>query len=183
MARRIISTIPGQEWAALLTGFTRSAFRLETFQHYSAPDEVEALARFRAGEDPRIDLAWWTDLARTHTDAGRTMSRVRVIVEPPSEYTRFELVAYPVMAAAGDDIRVISVEAGRWPADVPHHDYWLFDDRDVWVLNYDQEGVLLSAELQDDGQVVLDHLRWRDAALAQAIPIGDYLAVTAHRAS
>lgn len=133
MARRIISAIPGQEWAALLTGFTRSAFRLEGFQHYSAPDEVEALARFRAGEDPRIDLTWWTDLARKHTQAGRTMSRVRVIVEPPSEYTRFELVAYPVMAAAGDDIRVISVDPGRWPADVPHHDYWLFDDRDVWV--------------------------------------------------
>jgi hypothetical protein len=182
MARRI-SAIPGQEWAALLTGFTRSAFRLESFQQYSAPDEVEALARFRAGEDPRIDLAWWTDLARSHTQAGRTMSRVRVIVEPPSEYTRFELVAYPVMAAAGDDIRIISVDPGRWPADVPHHDYWLFDDRDVWVLNYDQEGVLHSAELQDDGQVVLDHLRWRDAALAQAIPIGDYLAVTARRAS
>jgi hypothetical protein len=132
MARRIISAIPGQEWAALLTGFTRSAFRLEGFQHYSAPDEIEALARFRADEDPRIDLTWWTDLARKHTQAGRTMSRVRVIVEPPSEYTRFELVAYPVMAAAGDDIRVISVDPGRWPADVPHHDYWLFDDRDVW---------------------------------------------------
>jgi hypothetical protein len=86
------------------------------------------------------------------------------------------------MAAASDDIRIISVDPGKWPAGVPHHDYWLFDDRDVWVLNYDREGVLRSAELQDDGQVVLDHPRWRDAALAQAIPIGDYLAVTAHRA-
>ena len=183
MARRIIGTIPGEEWGSLFTGFTRSAFRLETFQHYSAPDEVEAVTRFRAGEDPRIDLAWWTDLARKHTAAGRAMSRVRIIIEPPSEYTRFELIAYPVMAAAGDDIRIISVQPGEWPADVPHHDYWVFDDRDVWVLNYDREGVLQSAELQDDDQVVLDHLHWRDVALAQAIPIGDYLAVAARRAS
>lgn len=179
MAGRVINAIPGGEWAKLFTGFTGSAFRLETFQHYSAPDEVEALARFRSGQDPRIDLAWWTDLARKHTQAGRTMSRVRVIIEPPSEYTRFELVAYPVMAAAGDDIKIISVRPGNWPANVPHHDYWLFDDRDVWVLNYDSDGVLRSAELRDDPQAVQDHLRWRDAALAQAIPVSEYLAVSA----
>ncbi len=183
MARRVINAIPGEEWGALFTGFTRSAFRLEAFQHYTAPDEEEALARFRAGQDPQIDLAWWTGLARRQTAAGRTMSRVRVIVEPPTEYTRFELVAYPVMAAAGDDIRIISVSPGTWPADVPHHDFWLFDDRDVWILNYDQAGVLLSAELQDDHQAVQEHLWWRDAALAQAIPVGDYLTVTARRAS
>jgi hypothetical protein len=182
MAGRVISAIPGEEWAQLFTGFTGSAFRLETFQHYSAPDEVEALARFRAGEDPHIDLAWWTDLARKHTQAGRTMSRVRVITEPPSEYTRFELIAYPVMAAAGDDIKVISVRPGDWPANVPRYDYWLFDDRDVWVLNYDSGGVLRSAELRDDPQAVQDHRRWRDAALAQAIPVNEYLAAGARRA-
>jgi hypothetical protein len=111
------------------------------------------------------------------------MSRVRVIIEPPSDYTRFELVAYPVMAAAGDDIRIISVSPGRWPARVPHQDYWVFDDRDVWVLRYDDAGVFLRAELLDDPYAILDHLRWRDAALAQSIPVNDYLGVTARRAS
>jgi hypothetical protein len=183
MTRRVITAIPGEEWATLFTGFTRSAFRLETLQTYTAPDEEEALARFRAGEDPQIDLAWWTDLARKQTAAGRTMSRVRVIIEPPSEYTRFALVAYPVMAAAGDDIRIISVSPGSWPTDVPRHDFWLFDDRDLWFLNYDQAGVLRSAELLDDPRAITDHLRWRDAALAQAMPVNDYLRASARRAS
>lgn len=183
MGRRFITAIPGAEWGALFTGFTRSAFRLETLQHYTAPDEREEFARFLAGAAPQPELSWWTELARMHTAAGRTMSRVRVIVEPPSDYTRFELAAYPVMAAAGDDIRIISVSPGTWPAGVPHEDFWLFDDHDLWVMNYDQAGVLLNAELLDDRQTVADHLRWRDVALDQAIPVNDYLAAGSRRAS
>lgn len=184
MPSRIIGDIPGAEWGALFTGFKRSAFRLETFQDYTAPDEAEAFARFRAGKDPQIDLAWWTELARRHTLAGRSMSRVRVIAGPPTEYTRFELLAYPVMAAAGDDIRIISARAGDWPDGVPqHHDFWIFDDRDVWILNYDEAGVLRTAALLDDAQAVQQHLQWRDIALHQAIPVSDYLAVTARRSS
>jgi hypothetical protein len=183
MARRVITALPSEEWGALFTGFTRSAFRLETLQHYSAPDEEDALARFCAGKNPDINLSWWTGLAREHTAAGRTMARVRIIIEPPSDYTRFELVAYPIMAAAGDDIRIITVPRGAWPAGIPHEDFWLFDDRDVWVMRYDAAGVFLRAELVDDRRAVLDHMRWRDAALAQAIPVTDYLAIAARRAS
>jgi hypothetical protein len=48
---------------------------------------------------------------------------------------------------------------------MPRHDFWLFDDRNVWVLNYDDAGMFLSAELQTDRRVITDHLCWRDAAL------------------
>ncbi len=183
MATRIITAIPGPEWAALFTDFTRSAFRLETFQHYTAPDEQEQYARFLAGEEPRPDLTWWTKLARGHVAAGRTMSRVRVIVEPPSDYTRFELAAYPIMAAAGDDIRIISVSPGAWPPGIPHEDFWIFDSRDLWVLRYDGSGFLLSAELVDDSRVVADHLRWREKALELSVPVSDYLAAGSRTAS
>jgi uncharacterized protein DUF6879 len=160
MARRTITQIPSPEWITLLSGFTRSAFRLETLQHYTAPDEAEALDRFRAGKDPQIDLSWWTELAKGHTAAGRQMSRVRVIIEPTSEYTRFALLAYPVMTAAGDDIRIIAVPSGSWPDGVPHQDFWLFDD-EVWVMAYDDRGAFLGAEQLDDRQAVDEHLRWR----------------------
>ena len=181
MTGRTITQLPGPEWAALLTGFTRSAFRLETLQHYSAPDEADAFARFRAGKDPGIDLSWWTGLARAHTAVGRTMSRVRVIIEPPSDYTRFALLAYPVMAAAGDDIQIIAASPGTWPDGVPREDFWIFDD-DVWVMNYDNNGPFVSAELLEDRQGTADHLRWRDAALAQSIPVAQYVALAARRA-
>lgn len=181
MTSRSITQLPGPEWAALLTGFTRSAFRLETLQHYTAPDEAEAFARFRAGQDPAIDLSWWTELARTHTAAGRTMARVRVIVEPPSDYTRFALLAYPLMAAAGDDIQIISAEPGSWPEGVPREDFWLFDDV-AWVMNYDADGAFVSADQLQDPAATAEHLRWRDAALAQSIPVTQYLALAARQA-
>ena len=113
MAARVITSLASKEWGALFTGFTRSAYRLEALQHYTDPSEREAFARFCAGQNPQIDLSWWTGLARKQTAAGRSMSRVRVIIEPPSDYTRFELVAYPIMATAGDDIRIISVSPGH----------------------------------------------------------------------
>ena len=93
-------------------------------------------------------------MARKQTVGGRTMSRVRVIIEPPSDYTRFELVAYPIMAAAGDDIRIICVPPGTWPAGSSARGLLGFDDHDVWVMRYDEAGVLLNAELLDDPRAV-----------------------------
>ena len=104
------------------------------------------------------------------------MSRVRVVIEPPSDYTRFELAHFPAMAAAGDDIRVIAAAPGTWPPDLPRHDFWLFDDRDVWVLKYDGTGTFLRTELRDDPQTITSHLRWRGDALGQSTPVDDYLA-------
>jgi hypothetical protein len=176
MARRITST-DSPEWRSLFTDFTRSAFRLETLQHYTAADEAAAFAKFCAGEDPGLDLSWWRGLAQRHTAAGRSMSRVRVVVEPVTDYTRFELAQFPALAAAGDDIRIIAVGPGEWPPGVPHRDFWIFDEQDLWALRYDKDGVLRSAELITDTSTLTEHLRWRDVAMAQAIPVNDYLAL------
>src|SRR5215470_9013461 len=146
-AQRIITSLASLEWAALFTSFRRSAFRLEGLQHYSVPDEAEAFARFRADKDPKVDLSWWLGLAKNHTAAGRKMSWVRVVVESLSDYICFELVHFPLLAAAGDDIRIIAVAPGVWLTGVPSHDFWLFDDRDVWILRYDQDGAFVEAEL------------------------------------
>jgi hypothetical protein len=40
MTRQIRST-SSPDWVALFKGFSRSAFRLEGFQHYAEPDEAE----------------------------------------------------------------------------------------------------------------------------------------------
>jgi Family of unknown function (DUF6879) len=182
MAPQITSTASPQ-WARLFTAFTRSAFRLEGLQHYAEPGEAEAFARFCAGQVPQVDLSWWLGLARGHICAGRSMSRVRIIEEPPTDYTRFELACYPAMVEAGDDIRIIAGPPGTVRHGLPPHDFWLFDDRDVWVLTYDPDGVFRYAELLDDPRVVADHLRWRDLALAQSISVHDYLVAAEGRAS
>lgn len=173
---RWIRTTKDPEWAALFTGYAKSAYRLEGQQIYSNDKEDAALARFLAGEPLDLDLSWAIPKLKAQIAAGRKHATVRVVVEPPTDYTRLELAIYPEFTAVGEDIRIISVPEGSWPEDVPRHDYWLFDDRDVWRMHYHENHRFAGAELLDDGPAIADHLQWRDAALAQSVPLDDYLA-------
>lgn len=173
---RWIRSVEDPEWAALFTGYTKSAYRLEGQQVYSDPEEDAALAKFRAGEPPELDLSWTAPKTRAQVAAGRTKTRVRVIIEPPTDYTRLELVVYPHLAAAGEDIKIIAVPEGDWPAGLPTYDYWLFDNQVIWRMHYNDDYTFHGAELLEGKANLTQHLQWRDAALTQAVPLQDYLA-------
>lgn len=162
-------------WAELFRSYQRSAFRLEGQQVYSNPAEDAALARFLSGERIELDLARRLARTREQIAAGRTKTTVRIVVEPPTPYTRMEVSLYPQLVAAGEDVRIIAVPEGGRPRDLPPHDYWMFDERDVWKMHYYENFRFAGAELLDDPEVVDQHLRWRDIALARAVPLHDYL--------
>lgn len=164
------------EWLSLFEDFKQSAFRLEGLQTYDATGEEEAVARFVADGSYDLDLSWWASMARGHVASGHKMTRVRVIVEPLTDYTRFELAGYPQMVAAGDEIRIVVAREGSWPEGLPQHDYWLFDDRDVWQMHYDDAYAFVGAELLTDPDRIAEHLSWRDAAIAQSVTLETYLA-------
>jgi len=165
------------EWAALFTGYQKSAHRLEAQQIYDSDSEREDVRRFVAGEPSILDLSWSIPKIRAQIAAGRTHSTVRVVVEPPTDYTRWELSIYPTFAKAGEDIRIIPIgESDDWPDGVPRHDYWLFDDRDVWWMHYDDQNGWAGAELLDDPAAIADHLQWRDTTIARSVPLAEYLA-------
>lgn len=169
---------PGEDaaWEALFTGFRRSAFRFEAQQVYRSDVEDAAVERFRAGRPHGIDLSWMTAKLRQHRAAGRSQTLVRVVVEPPTDYTAMELLTYPEFDAAGQDTHVVATTADRWPDGLPHHDFWIFDGRGVWRMHYTDDHRWSGAELLDHEDAVRDHLQWRDAALAQAVALDVYLA-------
>lgn len=174
MSRWIRST-KDPEWAGLFTGYARSAYRLEGQQMYSTPVEDEHLATFLSDRPVEFDLTWRLSKTQAQMAAGRTETTVRIVVEPPTVYTRFELSVYPRLVAAGEDIRIIAVPQGGRPPELPLHDYWLFDDRDVWRMHYHENFRFAGAELLDDPRVIAEHLQWRDLALARAVPLHEYL--------
>lgn len=176
MSRWIHST-QDTEWAALFTDYRRSAFRLEGQQVYDSESEREDLRRFLAGEPPNLDFEFMVPKIRAHVASGHTHTTVRVVVEPPTDYTRWELSVYPVFAEAGQTVGIIPISPGEWPPGVPRYDYWLFDDRDIWRMHYDDRHRFVGAELLDDPAVITNHLQWRDNALAQSVPLADYLAL------
>ncbi|MGH8929578.1 MAG: DUF6879 family protein [Egibacteraceae bacterium] len=175
MGRRIVSS--SDEFSELFTSFEHTAYRLESLQRYTVPYEEEPLRRFLAGESHQVDPdKEWFKLIRDAVNAGKRMERVHVVVEPHSDYMRFELTAYADSVVAGEDIRIIPIQPGEWPPDLPGHgyDYWLFDSRTLAVMHYDHEGRLVAVDLVDDpGQVVQANF-WRDVAWHLAIPYREY---------
>jgi hypothetical protein len=166
----------GPRLGRLVTGYARSAYRLEGQQIYNSPAEQEEFRRFLAGEPLDLDVSWMGPKIAAQIAAGRTHTTVRVVVEPPTDHTRFELAMYPTYVALGEDVRVISVQEGEWPEGIPRHDYWLFDDHAVWRMHYREDHSFAGAELLEDETVIAQHLEWRDTAIARAVPLDDYLA-------
>lgn len=174
---RWIHTTKDPDWAALFTGYTRSAFRLEVQQTYSNDVEDPAVLRFAAGEPHGLEFNWAIPKIKAQIAAGRGQTTVRLVIDPLTDYTRFELAVFPEFTAAGEDIRIISAAADEWPDPLPRHDYWLFDDHDVWRMHYHDNFRFAGAELIEDETAISQYLAWRDLAVEKSIPLDDYLAV------
>jgi hypothetical protein len=176
MAAATITNLSDPAFGRLFTDVTSSWFRLETLQRYDVEYEREELAAFLRGEPVDTTPGPWQKTLRDHVAAGRRLVRVHVLEEPLSDYVRFELQAYVPNVDAGEDVRLIAVRRGEWPEGVPRHDFWLFDDARLWLMDYDAGGGFQAARRIEDAAAVAQHRRWRDAALAQSIPLADYVA-------
>lgn len=162
------------ELGALLQNFRHTAFRLETLERYTVPQEAEWFAAWRrTGRLPELtpENDSWLRMVRDHTRAGRVMQRVRVVSTPLTDYERFELALFPPSLEAGEDIRVISRSVLRSTLRV-REDFWLFDRQTAIMLRYDLEGRFLRAE---PGQPGLCQSQC-DEALARSIPLKEFLA-------
>lgn len=118
----------------------RSIFRLETLQYYAGDPQFYRFQQGLSWEDNE-SKRHWTDIVRRRTADGVAMQRVHLIKHPLTDYVRFEIEwSYPHNVAAGEDVR-IAVD-GEWDTD-----FWLFDDGELWVMQYTPGGELAGAEL------------------------------------
>jgi hypothetical protein len=169
----------GAEFDNLFSAFRHTAFRLETLDRYDVSYEEEPFRRFLAGEPKPHDDAKqaWVRTIADALAAGKRMERVHVVSEPPTDYLRFELAwGYPENVEAGEDIRILPVSLGSWPAGVPDQDFWLFDSKRVAVMHYDDRGRFRGAELVEGSDIVTQYCAWRDAAWHDAVPYKQYVA-------
>ncbi|MGH3427409.1 MAG: DUF6879 family protein, partial [Mycobacteriales bacterium] len=164
--------LPGvDKLVAALHTFRYSMFRLETRQVYAGSGEDEGIAAFHRGDvapppDPAEDE--WVALLKANLGAGRTQQRVHVVMEPISDYLAYELTwEYGPHSSAGEDIHILPI-TGRWPDDVPHTDFTLFDSGVLFELSYGTDGTWLGAEPVTEPASVVAACVARDAALHQA---------------
>jgi hypothetical protein len=156
----------------LFESFRRSAFRLECLPTYQVPQDVQWLRRFRAGDErpQERDNRPWLTTVRSAIERGARMQRVRIVQTPLTEYQRFQLSwGYPENTAAGEEIYILDKE----PPGLLSVDFWLFDDEQVIVLEYDDEGRFLRPVV---AETVAPYRQARDMALKSSVPFREYLA-------
>ncbi|MFD5191340.1 DUF6879 family protein [Streptomyces sp. NPDC058357] len=156
--------------------FQREAFRLETLDDYSRSGSVDAYRLFLDGQPkPEGYNADWLDEVRGHVDAGRRLYRVHVLTRPLTPYLRFELGwGYRTNATAGEEFFILDVTQLSNPLKGVG-DFWLFDSVTAAPMRYSDGGKFLGADVlsEDQGE---QYAKYRDTALAHAVPFADWWA-------
>jgi hypothetical protein len=162
------------EFDDLLRSFKRSAFRLETRDTYALGYEAADFERFLAGTPtPPSELDWWKpwlDRIARFTSEGKTVSRVRIVAEPPSDYQRWEMWAAPWHSRSGEQISYMPrSRAERIGLPMPY-DWWLLDESRVIAMWFTDTGEIDRKTLIEEPGAVAAFLQWRDLAVRNATP-------------
>lgn len=165
---------PG-EFAHLVLSYQHTAFRLEQRDdQYHDLEEDEPFRRFLAGEPMTGWNDEWEEMLRRRTADGQLMTRVRVVAEPHTDYTRFLLDLAGINVPAGEDIRYLPRDRAKG-LDLPGEDFWLIDSSTVVILRFADDNALIGGEVHDDPAVVARHCYYRDVACHYAIPYEEYV--------
>ncbi|PSL00151.1 hypothetical protein CLV63_102278 [Murinocardiopsis flavida] len=167
--------ISGDAFNELFRSYRHTAWRLETRTAYAKAEEDGPFRDWLSGKEP--DLEWfkpWLRMLRAELPTGKRMERVRLIDDPPSDYLRWELWATPYNLGAGEDIRYLP-RAHPIVAELPDHDFWVFDSRTVARFEYDGDRPL-GVRMDDDPATVVTALAARDAAWHYALGYIEYMA-------
>jgi hypothetical protein len=171
------ASLDDPDFGRLFTTFSYTAYRLETHQIYDVSYEDDSFKRFLAGgsrgDFPSIKP--WADQVSDGVAAGKRFQRVHIILEPLTDYIRFECAwSYRDAVAAGEDVRVIPAASESDQLDLPEADYWLFDSSLLLRMMYTSDGGFDYAELVGDPDEIVRANFWRDRALHLSVPFSEY---------
>ncbi|WP_067803529.1 DUF6879 family protein [Nocardia beijingensis] len=158
----------------LLRECRSEAFHLEVLDTYGVPDEDEAFRAFVNGE-PYDYRAWFHDWYTFVEDLmadGVSVSRVRVVTVPHSDYQRWSLVIAALNVEAGEDIRYLPRHLA---GEVPSDDYWLLDNKAVAFNLSDKDGRGTgSSAVTTDPVIVGQCLRIKEQLWGMSTPYPEY---------
>ncbi|WP_351233347.1 DUF6879 family protein [Streptomyces sp. NPDC002133] len=173
---RVPKVIDLEEFGRLFETFEHSAWHLETRRGYASDREDTAYAEFvTTGMAPCDPDSEWCVNIRQQTSRGKSVGRVRVVDNPPTEGQLFLLSYARCNAATGEDVRNLYREDAE-RAHLPAEDFWIFDSRLVAVLRFDDADVFNDVEIITEPSEVLRYCQVRDAAVHASIPYDQFAA-------
>ncbi|CAM3667768.1 DUF6879 domain-containing protein [Kibdelosporangium persicum] len=167
--------LQGEAFDGLFRSFERSAFHLEVQDSYHTSEESGPFRLFLTGAPD--DFAWhqpWLDLIRNATNAGKSVTRARVVTVPHGDYTRWGLAVADHNIAAGEDIRWLPRHRID-SQDLTTDDFWLFDDRLVVFTVFEPDGQFAGGASTIDPMIVAHCRSVRDRVWAAAVPHHEYV--------
>lgn len=166
--------LQGQEFDNLFRTFHHSAFHLELKDSYHVPEEAGPFELFLQGKPD--DFSWhhpWLRLVRQATQAGKHITRVRVVSVPHCDYTRWGLSVAPLNIQAGEDLRWLPRHLATG-IDFPSQDYWLFDENRVVFTCFAEDGRFAGGAPASDPQIIQQCRTVHHQVWALAIPHQQY---------
>ncbi|GAA2153420.1 hypothetical protein GCM10009760_51110 [Kitasatospora kazusensis] len=167
-------SLDGEAWQAKFREFQTEAWRLETLPAYNVPQEAEELRAFRAGEriDPRAHSNEYTNDLKRVRGEGKVKGRVHIVTRPLSEYLRYEFMYYLPHVWAGEDVRIMDV-TGRPNPLAGVTDYWMFDKKEVVLMNYLPDGTQTDRTVFEGGIGLF--IEYQRVAIAESVPFEEYV--------
>ncbi|WP_246023534.1 DUF6879 family protein [Nocardia yunnanensis] len=162
----------------LLREARHDAFHLEVRDEYGVAGEDEPFQRFLNGEpfDYREWFRDWSQFVQDLTAHRVSVSRLRVLSVPHSDYQRWSLTIAPMNVEAGEDVRYLPRHlAGTVPPD----DFWVIDNKVVVFGLADKEGRSPGgAAVSTDPELVAYCQRTRERLWNLATPLAEYVQLT-----
>ncbi|MFE0189082.1 DUF6879 family protein [Streptomyces sp. NPDC058989] len=166
--------LDGDEWRRRFTDIEREAWRLETLPQYLVTQEAEDFAAFREGQPMTLYTASsYTQRVSRQRAEGKSNGRVHIVSQPLSDYLRFEFTRYyEAHVRAGDDIRILDVTNRHNPLDGVQ-DFWMFDQSEVVLMNYEEDGRQINREVFEGD--VSPFIEYQRIAVSESVPFEEYV--------
>ncbi|WP_433663683.1 DUF6879 family protein [Nocardia sp. CA-128927] len=160
-------------WPRLFSEAQLYAFHLEQRDSYAEPAEAERIKRYLAGEAPPASTnREWPDLIHDATGRGVTVSRIRVVTVPHTDYHRWLLSVTKVRVDDGEDIRYLP---RHLTSEIPPDDWWLFDGAKVAYNLANETGGPAGLAITTDPQIAEYCTDVKDRLQELAIPYTEYV--------
>lgn len=169
-----MALLHGQAFDGLFRTFHHAAFHLELKDSYHVPEEAGPFELFLQGKPD--DFSWhqpWLKLVREATQAGKSITRVRVVTVPHGDYTRWGLSVAPLNIEAGEDIRWLPRHHATG-IDFPSDDYWLFDGNRVVFTVFAEDGRFIGGTEVSESGIIEQCRKAHQQVWALGIPHEQY---------
>lgn len=175
MRRALTDGAPGTEFWQTFLDFERSAWRWEHQPAYHIGYEHQQFDDFLDGRPQpptdNPDLGEWMGQVERQVAEGKSIGRVRIVDQPPTDYQRWMQWLDRWNREAGEVIHYLTRSAAR-QAGLPvddRIDFWLFDDTRLVLMHHDSQGRRVKVEMVVDEPEVTAARRLRQVALRAAL--------------